>query len=180
MILKPLAKALLRLESWTVVGEVPDVNKCVVIGAPHTSNWDFYYAMLFAFSVDLRPKILVKSELFKFPLKYLLRGLGGIPVYRNKKTSLVEDLAGEFNKRESLILALSPEGTRSKIKEWKSGFYRIAQKANVPVLLAYLDFKKKEAGFGPLFYPTGNYKEDIIKIRNFYADKTGKYPDKFV
>lgn len=171
---------LFKLNGWKIVGEVPPhIKKAVVIAAPHTSNWDFIYAMAIFRMSKLNVRYLIKKEMNFFPLSILLENTGAIPVERNKKQKLTDQIIEKFNQCEKLLVTVPAEGTRKRVEKWKSGFYYAALGANVPILPGYLDYKKKEGGFGLAIYPTGNVEEDLLKLKNFFAEKTGKYPEKF-
>jgi 1-acyl-sn-glycerol-3-phosphate acyltransferase len=171
---------LFKLNGWKIVGEVPPhIKKAVVIAAPHTSNWDFIYAMAIFRMSKLNVRYLIKKEMNFFPLSILLKNTGAIPVERNKKQKLTDQIIEKFNQCEELLVTVPAEGTRKRVEKWKSGFYYAALGANVPILPGYLDYKKKEGGFGLPIYPTGNVEEDLLKLKNFFAEKTGKYPEKF-
>ncbi len=154
-------------------------ERCVVIAAPHTSNWDFLYSLSVFFYHNLPVKYLAKKELFRWPIKALLKNTGGMAVVRNSKNKLVDDMIQLFKDHDELMLAIPAEGTRSRVDKWKTGFYHVALGANVPVLLGYLDYEKKIAGFGPLIYMSGNPILDANKIKEFYQTITGKFPEKF-
>jgi 1-acyl-sn-glycerol-3-phosphate acyltransferase len=166
-----------KITGWKVIGPPPP-DRAVIVGAPHTSNWDYPFALGVFYIRRLKVKYLAKDSLFKFPLGIIMRGSGGIPVDRSKKNNMVEYMVSFFKEDEKILLLVPVEGTRGYVKEWKSGFYHVAMQANVPILLGFLDFKRKEAGFGPLFYPTGDYAKDLAAIKEFYKDKTAKYPEK--
>jgi len=171
---------LFKLNGWKIVGTVPsELKKAVVIAAPHTSNWDFVYAMAIFRISKLNVRYLVKKELNFFPLSILLKNTGAIPVERSKKQNLTEQIIEKFNQSDELLVTFPAEGTRKRVEKWKSGFYFAALGANIPILPGYLDYKKKEGGFGPPIYPSGNVEEDLLKLKNFFAEKTGKYPEKF-
>jgi 1-acyl-sn-glycerol-3-phosphate acyltransferase len=155
------------------------VRKAVVIAAPHTSNWDFVYALATFRLLDIKVRYLIKQEVYRFPLKRLIDATGGIPVKRNSNTKLVDTFIQELNNAEDLFLMIPAEGTRSLVKKWKSGFYHAAMGANVPVLLGYLDFEKKTAGFGKVVNITGDRNKDMQIIREFYKNIKGKHPEKF-
>jgi 1-acyl-sn-glycerol-3-phosphate acyltransferase len=176
---KALSKWLLRISGWTCGSLGEYVPKCVICVAPHTSNWDFIIGRLFYASLGREVCFLIKQEWFFFPFNIIFGGMGGIPVNRRKNTSVTDQMAGEFNKRNTFHLAVTPEGTRKVTREWKRGFYYIALKASVPILLAYIDYKKKEVGAKTLFHPTGNADIDIETIREYYRDITGKHPSNF-
>ena len=167
---------LYKLMGWQKKGEIPkDLKKYVLIAAPHTSNWDFVYAKLYFWAAGIPVKIPIKSDLFFFPLGPILKAMGGIPVNRKKSTNLTSAIAQMFKERDELVLVITPEGTRSYAPEWKKGFYYIAQEANVPIVLGYIDFKTKTTGIGPVFKPTGNVEKDLEEIVNFYKQFEGKY-----
>lgn len=149
-----------------------------MIGAPHTSNWDFPIAMGALILLRVKVNYLAKKELFKFPLGIIMNFFGGIAVDRTKHTGMVDQMISLFRDHDKLVLLIPPEGTRGYVKEWKSGFYHVAVGAGVPIALAYLDYAKKEAGIGKLFYPTGNYQADIEEIKSYYRGITAKHPEK--
>jgi len=170
-----LGRAYLKMIGWRVVGPPPNIDKFVVIAAPHTSNWDFPIFMALVGYCGIRVRYLAKDTLFKGLSGKLFYWLGGIPVVRDTRNAaaLVDVAMNLFESESELILAIAPEGTRSKVTKWKSGFYRIAYGAGVPIVLAYLDAEKRELGFGDVFYPTGDRDGDIEKIKAFYAGKRG-------
>lgn len=169
-----------RLNGWKVGGKLPaGIDKAVVVAAPHTSNWDFVYALATFRILGLKVNYLAKRELFKFPLKYILNSTGGIPVERSKSQNLVEAMVNMFRQADRLYLLAAAEGTRKKVGKWKSGFYHVAMGAGVPVLLGYLDYAKKEAGFGPVIHLSGDKEKDMAVIREFYRKVHGRNPEKF-
>ncbi|WP_067519894.1 lysophospholipid acyltransferase family protein [Endozoicomonas ascidiicola] len=174
-----LSRIGLKLFGWKLEGQRPDASKYVIIAAPHTSNWDFIFIIAFAFTFRIKVFWMGKNTLFKGPFGSVMRWLGGIPVDRNKANGLVQQVVDTFNSCTELAVAIPPEGTRSKVRQWRSGFYHVAHSAGVPIALSFLDFKKKVGGFGPMFSPTGDYEADLIKIQDFYKDMTGKHPRKF-
>ena len=141
---KAISKALLRLAGWKLGPVVEDVPKCVICVAPHTSNWDFIVGKLFYTSIGCNAGFLIKKEWFFFPFNLLFNWLGGVPVDRGKRTSVTDQMVERFKTSERFQLAVTPEGTRKRAKEWKKGFYFIALKANVPIVVAYFDYGKKE------------------------------------
>ncbi len=165
-----------RVTGWKTAGEFPSEPKFVAIGAPHTSNWDFF--LMLAIMLDWRIKLswLGKESIFRPPFGSLLRRLGGIPVNRDSSSGVVEQMVKEFERRSELALALSPEGTRGDGKQWKTGFYNIAHQAKVPIVLAYLDYEKRIIGVEKIVYPTGDYLGDMVAIHQFYDSVKGKYP----
>lgn len=186
---KVLSWLLFKLSGWKVKGSLPaDVKKCVMIAAPHTSNWDLVYARAAFFLMGVPVRYTIKKEAMKaFPLNILLKSLGAIPVERNKEKaakakqgSLVYGMARLFKERDELVVMVTPEGTRKFVPRWKTGFYHVARIANVPIVLGYLNYAKKEAGIGPAIYPSGDINEDLNKILSFYADITPKYPEQGV
>ncbi|MBU1369418.1 MAG: 1-acyl-sn-glycerol-3-phosphate acyltransferase [Bacteroidetes bacterium] len=178
--MKSLSRLILRLTGWKINGEMPShIQKCVILAAPHTSNWDFFYGRLAYFILGVPVKFLIKKESFQNPLGGLLKKLGGIPVDRGRHTNLVENIARLFHTQKQLNVVITPEGTRKLVKEWKKGFYYIALKANVPIVLGFLDYDKKEAGFGLVIYPSGDFQKDLTAIETFYQDKTARYPENF-
>ncbi len=178
--LKILSKLIVKLLGWKIVGEIPpDIKKAVLIVAPHTSNYDFFIGRLAFFILGVRVKFLIKKELFKFPFGLLLRMLGSIPVDRSSSNNMVKYVANLFNRYDSLIVTITPEGTRKYNPNWKKGFYYIAQMANLPIILGFVNYKIKEGGVGPIITPSGDFKKDFEFIENFYRDKTARFPEKF-
>lgn len=167
---------MLKVFGWKFTGlEISkDLKKCVIIAAPHTSNWDFPLAIMLAFSAHSPIYWTGKKELFRFPAGGIMRWMGGIAVDRGNAGGLVESSAQEIRKADSLYMMVTPEGTRAKVEKWKSGFYRIALAADVPILLGYLDFQKKQGGFIKIFHPTGDYQKDLLEIQQHYAHIKGK------
>jgi 1-acyl-sn-glycerol-3-phosphate acyltransferase len=172
------ARWFLRLAGWQAEGAKPHLRRFVLIGAPHTSNWDFVFFLAFAAVLDLKVTWLGKHALFRPPLGWLMRHLGGIPVVRDRRENTVCRMAREFESRESLVLALSAEGTRNYTAHWRSGFYHIARAADVPIVLGYLDYARRRGGLGPAILPSGDIRSDMNEIRDFFADKTARYPDR--
>ncbi|WP_298647934.1 1-acyl-sn-glycerol-3-phosphate acyltransferase [uncultured Proteiniphilum sp.] len=168
-----------KILGWHVRGEFPDIPKCVIAVAPHTSNWDFLVAKLAYSSIGRTANFLIKAEWFIFPINLFFKSIGGIPVHREKNSSLTDSLAAEFDGRDQMQLAITPEGTRKPVKEWKRGFYYIALKAGVPIVLVGLDYDKKEALFLGLIHPSGDYEKDIEKIKSYYKGIRGKIPENF-
>ncbi|TCO80244.1 1-acyl-sn-glycerol-3-phosphate acyltransferase [Plasticicumulans lactativorans] len=167
--LRALAAACLRLSGWRIEGQLPELPRYVVIGAPHTSNWDF--ALMLAMALHFRVEFvwMGKDSLFASPLGGLFRWLGGVPVDRSRPHGLVDAAVAAFDARERLVLVIAPEGTRKQVQRWRTGFYHIAAQAGVPILLAYVDARRRVGGLGPLFHPTGDAQADMAAIRAFYA-----------
>lgn len=177
--LKSFARILLFVSGWRLEGEVPDLKKCVIIGAPHTSNWDLFFGLLYKMYYGLNIQFLMKKELFSFPFGIFFNWLGGIPVNRGKKNNLVETLYEKFTQKENFYLALAPEGTRNKVKQWKRGFYHIAKKANVPIVLGYMDYGRKVVGVGPVFNIGNDIEKDMAEIQEFYLSIQAKFPEHY-
>jgi 1-acyl-sn-glycerol-3-phosphate acyltransferase len=174
-----LGKAILDAAGWTIVGGAPNVARCVLIAAPHTSNWDFLYAIACTSALGLPLRFMAKDSLFRGAQGALLRALGGIAIDRSKANNVVDAMVQEFERGEPLVLLIPPEGTRKARDYWKSGFYHIARGAGVPVALGFLDYPNKRVGIGPLVELSGDVKSDMDRIRAFYADKGGKVPASF-
>jgi 1-acyl-sn-glycerol-3-phosphate acyltransferase len=180
-VLRALSLGFLKLAGWKVLGKLPPgAEKSVLIAAPHTSNWDLPYTLMVAFSLRLTIYWMGKEQIFRFPFRGLMMWLGGIPVQREKSTNLVA-ASVEAIKAVSgpLQLVVPPEGTRSKTRYWKTGFYHIAVGAQVPIVMAYMDYEKKISGLGPVFEPTGDLEADMAQIKAFYANFKGKNAAQF-
>jgi 1-acyl-sn-glycerol-3-phosphate acyltransferase len=180
-LLRAGSRAFLRLHGWTVAGALPDhAHKCVLIAAPHTSNWDLPYTLMVAFCLRLNIYWMGKQSLFRWPFGPLMRWLGGIAVNRDQSTSLVSASAAAITAADGpLQLVVPPEGTRGKTRHWKTGFYFIALEARVPIILAYMDYQRKVSGLGPVFTPTGDVERDMAEIKQFYAGIKGRRADQF-
>ncbi len=167
---------------WKVEAVIPPFSKYVLIGAPHTSNWDFIFTLLSLSSQGLKFNWVMKHTMFFWPLGLLFKSIGGVPVNRKSSTSFLRSVIEIFQTREQFILAISPEGTRSKTRFWKTGFYTVATKAKVPVVMGYIDYPSKTVGIGvgenSVFTPSGNLAEDMKRIAAFYEGKRGKHIDK--
>ena len=179
--MRALSLAFLKLSGWKVLGSLPEgAEKSVLIAAPHTSNWDLPYTLMVAFSLRLTPYWMGKEEIFKPPFRGLMMWLGGLPVDRAKSNNMVSASVDALKAANGpLQLIVPPEGTRDKTRFWKTGFYYIAQGAQVPIVMAYLDYDKKIGGLGPVFQPTGNIEVDMVVIKSFYAPFKGKNADQF-
>ena len=173
-----IGRAVFRLMGWKIDYRLPDDPKMVIIFAPHTSNWDVIHAIPAAFVLGLRPNWLVKNNVNIWPFRRLLNWLGAVPIERNKKENKVLMIANAIRQTDEIVLGLSPEGTRSHTEYWRSGFYHIARLANVPVHFGFIDYPNKTVGAHPGFIPSGNVEADLEKIRKFYQDKIGKFPEK--
>ena len=169
-----------KIMGWKVIDPFPVIPKCVLVVAPHTSNWDFIVGKLAYNSLGRQANFLIKDEWFFFPFNIFFNKIGGIPVNRDRNESLTTKLADAFEEREWMHLGITPEGTRKPAKEWKMGFYLIAMKANVPILLIGLDYGKKEIRVLDVYYPTGDYNKDIVEIKEYYKDIKAKKPENFI
>lgn len=154
-------------------------KKGIIALAPHTSNFDFILGILYSRAEGIKSNFLMKKEWFFWPLGCIMRKLGGIPVYRSKKMSLTDQLAKVANERESFLLCITPEGTRSRVEEWKRGFYYIALKANLPIWLYGIDYSTKTIKCTKTIIPDGNIEEQMRLIMSYYKDFKGKHPEKF-
>ena len=180
-LLRALSLAFLRLNGWKVEGALPPgAEKSVFIAAPHTSNWDLPYTLMCAFALRLHIRWMGKASIFRFPFGTLMRWLGGIAVDRSKSNNLVAASAAALQAAQGPVqLVVPPEGTRGATRQWKTGFYYIALAAGVPIVMAYMDYEKKEAGLGPLFHPSGDIERDMAAIKAFYAPFKGRNPTQF-
>ncbi len=172
-LLRLLAIALLKLSGWRARGEELPQQRFVLIGAPHTSNWDFPLMLLVVLKLRLRVFWMGKHTLFPFGLGWLMKWLGGIPVNRTASHNMVSETVRQYQQNDELVVLIPPEGTRKKVERWKTGFYHIAVNAEVPILLGYVDAAKKEAGIADFFNPGGDIDKDMAEIRAFYANKKG-------
>jgi 1-acyl-sn-glycerol-3-phosphate acyltransferase len=171
----------LRVTGWTVEGALPaGVEKCVLIAAPHTSNWDLPYMLMVAYHRGLHPYWMGKASIFYFPFRQLMMWLGGISVNRAQSNNLVASSVDAIRMAtRPLQLVVTPEGTRSKVRRWKTGFYYIALGANAPIVMAYMDYERKLTGLGPVLIPTGDLEADMKIIKAFYAPFKGKNASQF-
>ena len=180
-LLRALSIAFLRITGWKVEGSLPaNGQRCVLIAAPHTSNWDLPYTLMVAFALRLNIYWMGKAQLFRFPFRHTMMWLGGIAVQRETANNLVAaSVAALQDAQGPLQLIVPPEGTRNKNRYWKTGFYYIAAGAQVPIVMAYMDYARKISGLGPVFQPTGDIEADMRAIQAFYAPFKGKNPDQF-
>ena len=182
----PIGRTLMRwvaliifgLAGWKAEGKRPEISKYVIIAAPHTSNWDFVFTMCLAFILRIKPFIMMKGTWFRWPLGPFFRWLGALPIDRSKSNSVVAQSIRAFREHTEWVMVVPPSGTRKEVMYWKTGFYYIAKGADVPIVLGYLDYRRKVGGIGPIVTPTGNMEADMKIIRDFYNDITGKYPKK--
>ena len=176
--LKAIATILLKLLGWKVTFSLPPRDKYVLVGAPHTSNWDFPLGLLAMWAVGLRFNWVGKHTLFKGLFGPVMRAIGGIPVDRGGSTGFLKKVIDIFADRDQFVLAIAPEGTRSLTKAWKGGFYHIALAAGVPIALGFIDYPSKRIGIDRLFVPSGDIEADFEIFREYYQDKVGKRPKK--
>jgi len=176
--LKKISRFILSALGWQLDAQLPAVKKYVIVGAFHTSNWDFPMGILGLWAMGLKACWVGKHTLFRGPLGPVFKLMGGIPVDRTVHTGFIRRIAEQYKSRDQMALTIAAEGTRSKTEYWKTGFYHIAMTANVPVVLAYADYPSKTVGFGPVFTPTGDVERDIQEMQAFYENYTGKLPDR--
>ncbi|MGQ9846403.1 MAG: 1-acyl-sn-glycerol-3-phosphate acyltransferase [Bacteroidales bacterium] len=170
----------LKCLGWKIEGTLPAYKKMVIIAAPHTSVWDFVNGWLALRHFGLKARFIIKKEFFVFPFGYLLKALGGVPIDRgNIKNNMVEQMVQYFNRYNQFYLVITPEGTRKKTKRWKKGFYLIAQKANVPILVTKLDYGNKQLGLVKTIEPSLPYNEVLKQIAQCYNGVIGKKPNQF-
>ena len=167
---------LYRMRGWRLRGEAPQVRKCVIAGAPHTSNWDFIFFLGATRAYGIHPSFMGKHSLFHWPLTRFMFDMGGIAVNRSSRANYVDQVAAEFARRDDLMLVIAPEGTRKPMPHWRSGFYHIAVAAGVPIVPAWVDHERMEGGLGPPIWPSGDYAADMERIAAFYADMMPGHP----
>ncbi|HEX8514956.1 MAG TPA: 1-acyl-sn-glycerol-3-phosphate acyltransferase [Bacteroidia bacterium] len=179
-------KVIFNLFGWKITHYLPDeIKQCVVVVAPHTSNWEFVFGMGAIKHMNLQPRFAIKKEWIRFPFKRLMLNSGALPIDRNAKNLLgekkgtVDAMAELFKKHERLRLVITPEGTRSRMEKWRTGFYHVAVKANVPIALGFMDYEKRECGIDKIIYPSGDFKADMKIIMEFYKDIKAKHPGNF-
>ena len=172
-ILRAISIFLLKIMGWKARGKELEHQRFVLIGAPHTSNWDFPLMLMVVLKLRLRVYWMGKHTLFMFPFGGLMKWLGGIPIDRSSSHNVVSETVRQYRENEELVVLVPPEGTRKRVTKWKTGFYHIANLAKVPILLGYVDVGIKEAGIAEFFSPTGEAEKDMVKIRAFYAQKKG-------
>lgn len=167
---------LYRLQGWELIGGPPKVRRCVLIGAPHTTNWDFIFFVGITDELGIQPSFMGKHSLFKWPFERFMHELGGVPVVRSSSHNYVDQMVDEFARRDELMLVVAPEGTRKGAAKWKSGFYHIALGAGVPIIPGWLDYGAKRGGLGPAIMPTGDYAADMARIAAYYESVLPGHP----
>lgn len=168
-----------RLLGWKTNVTVPFYDKCVICAAPHTTNLDLFIGKFFYGAIGHKASFMMKKEWFAFPLGIIFKAIGGIPVDRKHKTSLVEQMAEQFARSKKFNLAITPEGTRKRNPNWKKGFYYIAMKAQVPIVLAGIDYETKTISATKAIMPSGDFEKDMREIKLYYKDFKGKHPENF-
>ncbi len=176
MNLKKIASIIVGISGWEIAGEIPPLDKAIYIAAPHTSNWDGFWMIVAKTALGLEAHFLAKHTLFWWPLGALLTRFGAMPIDRSRGAGVVQQLIDIFNASDRLFLALAPEGTRKWTPHWKTGFYRIALEANVPIVLAFIDYKNKRMGIGETFRPSGDVEKDLKFLRDFYRPYMPRRP----
>ena len=183
--IKVVCKFIFWWKNWRLQYEdVPELRRCVMLAAPHTSNWDFVFLTASFTIMKIPYRITIKKEWMRFPLNLIIRPLGGLgidrtPIPGKPKRKMVDVMAELFDKHKELCMVVTPEGTRKKTTRWKTGFYQVAVKARVPIALSYINYEKKETGIYGLIYPTGDLESDMKKITSFYKDAKGKINENF-
>jgi len=178
-LLRLLCVPVVWLRGWRKSGPLPDVKKCIIVVAPHTSNWDFPIGISFVLWFRIKAFWLGKVQLFRWPFGAMFRWFGGIAVDRSKKNDLVKQVADLFAANDKLWIAVTPEGTRSRVEKWKTGFYYMALEAKVPLALAHIDYGKKTVGIDRLMEPSGDLEKDLAEIQAYYAEIRGARQDKW-
>lgn len=173
-----LSKFLFSIIGWKIVGSVKYPERCVIVAAPHTSNWDFLIGRCYAYIIGISPKYLIKKELFLPILGFFFRINGGIPVSRDTTYNFVEQIS-DLYKDNDFMLAIAPEGTRKRVERWKTGFYHIANRVNVPIVIVKIDYKLKEVGIVHQIIPSGNIDKDMLEIQRCFTNVTGKIPENY-
>jgi len=181
-----LAEKALKLMGWETDNHWPEnLSQCVMIAAPHTSNWDALYARLALKALGVNVRLTIKDSYMQFPLGPFVRAMEGIGIDRRPKQageprpSMVQVMTDLFKQHPELVMLVTPEGTRARQEQWKTGFYYVAVNAGVPIALAYMDYEQKKAGVGKIIHPTGDFEEDMAEIMDFYAGIQAKFPEDF-
>jgi len=174
-----ISRFLVKLYGWKEVGSFPEGKKYVVLAAPHTSMWDFVWGRLYYNGIHKSVRFMIKEKYFFFPLGYWIKSLGAIPVKADRKTGMVKQMVNEFAKRSEFLLTITPEATRKRVKKWKRGFYYIAKEANIPIVLGYIDYRKKELGVLAVIHLSDDEDADMERIRKYYENITAKHPERY-
>lgn len=176
---RAFGKMILFLTGWKFEGAPPNLAKFVIIAAPHTSNWDAFYGLSAVLALGLDARWMAKHTLFKGAFGKFLQWLGGVPIRRDASYGVVHKVGSLFKEKERFVLAITPEGTRKKVKNWKTGFYYIALEAKVPIAMGFLDYSRRVLGFGPGLFPSGDLRADFEKFQIFYSKIVARRPEKF-
>lgn len=174
-----LARFILNITGWKIEGSLAPIPKLIIISAPHTSMWDFVWGFLFARAVGIKPKFLIKSKYFFWPLGPILRALGAIPVYPNRHTRFYQQMIEQLKKATSFYLIITPEGTRKAVKRWRTGFYKMSIDTGMPLQLGAVNYSERKLMLGPLYEPTGSIEEDMPKIQGWFRARWAKHPEKY-
>ncbi len=169
-----------RMRGWKAQGTPPPGGRYVLIAAPHTSNWDFVYFLGLINELGIDAHFMAKDSLFRWPMGGFMRDMGGISVDRSARRNVVEAMIAEFARRDRFALTIAPEGTRSAVQQWRTGFYHIALGAGVPLVIGMMDYAKRTGGLGPSIMPTGNYKADMQQVAEIYRSVTPKHPERSI
>jgi len=172
---------ILKLIGWEITGSIPpEIKKSIMIIAPHTSNKDFFIGRLAFWQLKLPVRFIIKKEFFIFPLGIIIKTLGGLPVNRAAGTGMINEVSEIIKTKEKIVITITPEGTRKLTRDWKKGYYFLAMKTKIPIVLGYLNYKDKKGGIGPVLYPTGDYEKDFEFITDFYKKNAyPRFPEKF-
>ena len=174
------SKFTLWLWGWKIYGSIPpDIKKCIVTVAPHTSMMDFIIGRFAFWSMKIKVNFLIKKEAFNPWVGWMIRGAGGIPVDRSRAANLTNQVVKRIKAAENMVIVITPEGTRKKVTHWKKGFYFIAQNADIPVIPGRIDYGTKRGGLGPPLWPSGDYESDMKKMKEFYLGAVGRHPEGF-
>ena len=174
-----VGRFMMGIRGWRVEGNLPDIPRMVLIVAPHTSNWDFLTGVWVKLAMRMGARFVGKHTLFRGPLGVVMRWLGGVPVDRDAAAGFAEETVRILKDSERMTLVIAPEGTRKRTDRWKSGFYRIAVAAGVPIVLTRFDYPRKVIVFGPLFHPTGDYEKDLVVLQSHYRAEMALRPENY-
>ena len=177
-IVRRLLLSFYQARGWKAFGSPPADRRCVIIAAPHTSNWDFINFLGLTNALGIDTHFMAKQSLFRWPMGRFMRDMGGVEIDRSKSRNYVEATIAEFAKRREFMLVIAAEGTRSAVTQWRTGFYHIALGAKVPLVLGWIDYPSRTGGLGPAIMPTGDYKADMRGIVAFYSDKIARHPER--
>ncbi|HTU12776.1 MAG TPA: lysophospholipid acyltransferase family protein [Allosphingosinicella sp.] len=169
-----------RRRGWTATGAPPADRRCVIIAAPHTSNWDFVYFLGLTDELGIKAHFMGKRSLFRWPMGRFMRDMGGVAIDRSGSHNVVEAMIAEFGRRGEFMLTIAPEGTRKAVGQWRTGFYHIAMGAGVPLVCGLMDYGTKTGGLGPAIMPTGDYEADMAKIVAYYRTATPRHPERAI